>query len=88
MRVGVHLLIELLFYEKFELGSKRGCKLADRKLVALQSQHHFYVGFAPILKDIIYCATPGTLTPDATTVQYTKRKGLWWSKDDNPWIAL
>ena len=41
---GVHLLIQLLFCKKFEPGSKRGCKLADRKIVALKSQHHFYAG--------------------------------------------
>ena len=81
-------MIQLLFYKKFELGSKRGCKLADRKILVLKSQRHFYAGFFPISKDIIYRATPDTLTPDATTVQYTKRKGLWWPKDDNPWTAL
>ncbi len=65
-----------------------GCKLVDRKIVVVKSQHHFYAGFAPIAKHVIYCATPGTLTPDATTVPYTNRKGLWWPKDDNPWIDL
>ena len=65
-----------------------GCKLADRKIVVVKSQHHFYNSFAPIAKEIVHCATPGTLSPDATTVPYTNRKGLWWPKDDNPWIEI
>ena len=65
-----------------------GCKLADRKIVVVKSQNHFYAGFAPIAKGIVYCATPGTLTPDATTVPYKNRKGLWWPKDDDPWINI
>ncbi|WP_375572546.1 M81 family metallopeptidase [Seohaeicola saemankumensis] len=70
--------------EAFE---RLGCKLADRKIVVVKSSNHFYAGFAPIAEQIIYCATPGTLTPDATTVPYTRRTGLWWPKDEDPWIT-
>ncbi len=68
--------------EAFE---RLGCKLSERKIVVVKSSNHFYAGFAPVAAEIIHCATPGTLTPDATTVPYTRRTGLWWPKDDDPW---
>ncbi|MES0864246.1 M81 family metallopeptidase [Ruegeria sp. SCPT10] len=64
-----------------------GCKLADRKIVVVKSSNHFYAGFVPVAEEIIHCATPGTLTPDATTVPYTRRTGAWWPKDEDPWAA-
>ncbi|MCY4290296.1 MAG: M81 family metallopeptidase [Roseovarius sp.] len=63
-----------------------GCKLSKRKIVIVKSSNHFYAGFAAMAAEIIYCATPGTLTPDATTVPYSRRTGLWWPKDENPWV--
>lgn len=66
---------------------KLGCRLSERKIVVVKSSNHFYAAFAPLAEDIIYCATPGTLTPDATTVPYKLRKGLWWPKDEDPWIS-
>jgi microcystin degradation protein MlrC len=39
---------------------------------------HFYAGFAPIAKRILYVAAPGTLVPNFKLLDYGKaRRDLW-----------
>ena len=61
-----------------------GIDLSKEKIVVVKLSQHFYAGFAPLAKKIIYVASPGAINPDFARIQYTKRETPYWPKVENP----
>lgn len=55
-----------------------------RKILVIKSSNHFYAGFAPIAKEILYVATPGAVSADFRTIDYTKLKRPIWPLVEDP----
>ena len=51
---------------------------ASFRYLVVKSAQHFYDGFAPLAREILYLASPGTMTFDITTLPFAHRPpGLW-----------
>ena len=55
-----------------------------RKIVVVKSTQHFYAGFAPIAKQILYVGAPGALAPNFDRIPYTKLTRPYWPKVEDP----
>ena len=64
--------------------SQFGIDLAKEKIIVVKSSQHFYAGFAPLAKEIIYVASPGAINPDFASIRYTKREMPYWPQVENP----
>lgn len=83
---GVYLLVndhrsQLFDPQAFE---QLGLDLSKMKIIVVKSSNHFYDRFAPIACEVIHMKTPGAITPDFTTIPYTKRDSNYWPKVENP----
>jgi microcystin degradation protein MlrC len=56
------------------------------RILVVKSNQHFHAGFAPIACDILYASSPGALSQDFANFPYTKRKGRFWPRDDDPFL--
>lgn len=83
---GVDIVINDLRTQTFhpEAFTGLGIDLSKRKIVCVKSSQHFYAGFSPIASEVIYVATPGSITPDFANIPYTKRDPNYWPKVENP----
>ncbi len=61
-----------------------GLDLSKEKIIVVKSSQHFYAGFAPLAKKIIYVASPGAINPDFAAIKFTKRETPYWPKVENP----
>lgn len=61
-----------------------GIDLAARHIVVVKSTQHFYAGFAPIAREVLYVATPGAIQPDFAAIPYAKFTRPYWPRDENP----
>jgi microcystin degradation protein MlrC len=60
-----------------------GIKPSQKHILVVKSMQHFYAGFAPIARQIIYMATPGALAPDMRQIPYQRAsRQLWPLVDD------
>ena len=51
---------------------------ASFRYLVVKSAQHFYDGFVPLASEILYLASPGTMTHDITTLPFAHRPpGLW-----------
>ncbi len=62
-----------------------GLDPAAKRLVVVKSTQHFYAGFEPLAAEILYIASPGTLSSDYATIPYGKRETPFWPKVADPW---
>ena len=61
-----------------DLFSVAGFDPASFRYLVVKSAQHFYDGFAPLVREILYLASPGTMTFDITTLPFERRPpGLW-----------
>ena len=61
-----------------DLFSAVGFDPASFRYLVVKSAQHFYDGFAPIARGILYLASPGTMAFDLTTLPFEHRpRGLW-----------
>ena len=61
-----------------DLFNAGGFDPASFRYLVVKSAQHFYDGFAPIAHEIVYVASPGTMTFDITTLPFEHRpKHLW-----------
>ena len=58
--------------------SNVGIDPLQKQILVVKSMQHFYAGFAPIAKQILYVATPGALVPDVTLLDYRKARRTIW----------
>jgi microcystin degradation protein MlrC len=64
-----------------------GLDPTSRKIILVKSTQHFYAGFAPIAKTVLYAAPPGALSRDFTAIPYTKLRRPYWPKVADPFLA-
>lgn len=83
---GVDLVLNALRGQTFhpEAMTNLGLDPATRKIVVVKSTQHFYAGFAPIAKAILYVAAPGALTPNFDRIPYRKLTRPYWPKVEDP----
>jgi microcystin degradation protein MlrC len=51
-----------------------GIDLANKRIIAVKSSHHFHAAFAPLAERIVAVATPGALQMDFAQMNYRKRR--------------
>ena len=61
-----------------DLFSAAGLDPASFRYLVVKSAQHFYDGFLPVAREILYLASPGTMTHDVTRLPFAQRPpGLW-----------
>lgn len=53
-----------------DLFTQFGIDLAARKYIVVKSSQHFYADFSKVAAQVIYLSTPGSVSPDITTLPY------------------
>jgi len=83
---GVHLLLNDIRSQVShpEAFTDLGMDLAKMKIVIVKSSQHFYAGFSPIASEVIHLSGPGAVTPDFTSIPFTKRDNSDWPKIEDP----
>ena len=61
-----------------DLFNAGGFDPASFRYLVVKSAQHFYDGFAPIAREIVYLASPGTMTFDITTLPFEHRPQELW----------
>ncbi|UPY35169.1 M81 family metallopeptidase [Sediminicoccus sp. KRV36] len=83
---GIHIIIgserQQVFHPDAFTGM--GCTLQDKRLVVVKSSQHFYAGFAPIAREIRYCAAEVGILRDFAAIPYRRFTGAYWPKVENP----
>ena len=64
-----------------------GIDPASYRILVVKSSQHFYAGFAPIAREVIYVTTKGGIEPDFANIPYTKRTAPFWPKVDDPFAG-
>lgn len=57
------------------------------RLIVVKSTQHFYAGFAPIAREVLYVTTPGGIEPDFANIRYTKRTEPFWPRVADPFAG-
>lgn len=80
---GVHVVINNNRSQVFHPSCFRdlGLDLEAQKIIVVKSSQHFYAGFAPIAKEVIYIRGPGAVTPDFANIPFTKRDPNYWPRN-------
>jgi microcystin degradation protein MlrC len=64
-----------------------GIDVAAKKIVVVKSTQHFYAGFAPVAKEIIYVAGPGAMSMNFEALNFRKFTDPYWPKVADPFAA-
>lgn len=59
----------------------------SRKIIVVKSTQHFYGGFAPIAKEILYVTAPGATAPDTANIPYKNVTKPYWPRVEDPFAA-
>ena len=83
---GVHLVLSDKRTQAFSPNcfTDLGVDLQAMRAVVVKSSQHFYAGFAPVAKEVLYINGPGAITPDYARIPYTKRDGRYWPRVEDP----
>lgn len=86
---GVDLVLNDLRVQVYhpEAFTQLGITLETKRLIVVKSLFHFYTPFAALASDVIFCATPGRVTPDMRALPHTRRLLPYWPKVADPWTA-
>lgn len=49
-----------------------GVDLSQKKFIVVKSSQHFYADYAKVAKHVLYLNTPGSVSPDISTLPYTR----------------
>ncbi len=85
---GIDLVLCSLRTQTFhpEAMTALGLDPASLRILVVKSNQHFHAGFAPIAAEILYASSPGALSQDFANFPYTKRTGLYWPRDEDPFL--
>jgi microcystin degradation protein MlrC len=61
-----------------------GLEATARRIILVKSTQHFFAGFSPIAKRVLYAAPPGALSQDFAELPYSKLERPYWPKVANP----
>jgi microcystin degradation protein MlrC len=66
-----------------DMMTQLGLDPATRHIIAVKSTQHFYAGFAPIARKVLYVAGPGTSNPDTLALDYRHVAKPFWPRDED-----
>ncbi len=83
---GIHIIVASERQQVFhpDAFTGLGCTLHDKRLVVVKSSQHFYAGFAPIAREVRYCAAEAGILRDFAAIPYQRFKAPYWPKVENP----
>ena len=83
---GIDLVLNTVRTQTFhpQAFTQLGIDLAAKKIVVVKSTQHFYAGFAPVAREILYMATPGAVGPDFASIPLTKLDKPFWPRVEDP----
>lgn len=83
---GVHIVLISTRDQAFgtDLFTNLGIDPATKRLVVVKSSQHFYAGFGPIAKRVVYINGPGALQADFTKLPYRNLRRRLWPMVDDP----
>ncbi len=61
-----------------DLFTQFGIDLSTRKYIVVKSSQHFYADFSKVAAQVIYLSTPGSVSPDITTLPFRKIRYPKW----------
>ena len=61
-----------------------GIDLAAARLIVVKSTQHFYAGFAPLAREIIYVSAPGAIPPEFAEIPYQVFTQPYWPRVADP----
>ena len=61
-----------------------GLDIAQPKALIVKSTQHFYAGFGPVAREVIYMASPGTGSMDFAALPHTRVTAKLWPRDPSP----
>lgn len=64
-----------------DMMTQLGVDPATRHIIVVKSTQHFYAGFAPIARKVLYVAGPGTSNPDTLALAYRHVDRPFWPRD-------
>ncbi|MBS7789587.1 M81 family metallopeptidase [Roseococcus sp. SDR] len=83
---GIHIIVASERQQVFhpDAFTGLGCTLHDKRLVVVKSSQHFYAGFAPLAREVRYCAAEAGILRDFAAIPYRRFTGRYWPKVENP----
>ena len=86
---GIDLVLNSTRTQTFDPDAMTGLGLdpRTRKIVIVKSTQHFYAGFAPIAREILYVTAPGAIAPDFANIPLTKLERPLWPRTPDPFLT-
>jgi microcystin degradation protein MlrC len=83
---GIHIILGSIRQQCFnpDAFTGLGCRLDDKRIVVVKSSQHFYAGFAPIARDVRYCAAETGILRDFASIPFQVFNRPYWPKVENP----
>lgn len=83
---GIHIILSSARQQVFhpDAFTGLGCTLHDKRLVVVKSSQHFYAAFAPLAREVRYCAAEAGILRDFAAIPYRRFTGRYWPKVENP----
>lgn len=83
---GVHVILGTIRQQCFnpDAFTGLGCRLDDKRIVVVKSSQHFYAGFAPIAREVRYCAADAGILRDFAAIPFRRFTRPYWPKVENP----
>jgi microcystin degradation protein MlrC len=83
---GIHIIVASERQQCFhpDAFTGLGCRLDDKRIVVVKSSQHFYAGFAPIAREVRYCAAEAGILRDFAAIPYQRFNKPYWPKLENP----
>jgi microcystin degradation protein MlrC len=83
---GIHIIVASERQQVFhpDAFTGLGCTLHDKRLVVVKSSQHFYAGFAPLAREVRYCAAEAGILRDFAAIPYTRFTKPYWPKVAQP----
>ncbi|MFM7417449.1 MAG: MlrC C-terminal domain-containing protein, partial [Alphaproteobacteria bacterium] len=79
---GIHVILGSIRQQCFnpDAFTGLGCRLDDKRIVVVKSSQHFYAGFAPIARDVRYCAAETGILRDFASIPFQVFNRPYWPK--------
>ena len=83
---GIHIILASERQQVFhpDAFTNLGCTLHDKRMVVVKSSQHFYAGFAPIAREVRYCAAEAGILRDFAAIPYERFTAPYWPRVENP----
>jgi len=83
---GIHIIVASERQQVFhpDAFTGLGCTLHDKRLVVVKSSQHFYAGFAPLAREVRYCAAEAGILRDFAAIPYIRFNAPYWPKVAQP----